>query len=69
MVTKALVVKQSVRQYSPLVYIAIGLLIAYLIWRSRSSTPIQFNNLETWDWVDWKGRQRQIAVHREAKTS
>ena len=50
-----------------LITIALIALIIYLILRSRG-TASQFTNLEKWEWMDWKGRERQITVHREAKT-
>ena len=27
------------------------------------------SNEETWKWVDYKGRQRSISIHREVKVS
>ena len=62
--TRALIKRQSTQV---LLLVAIGLLIAYLIWKSRTPSLTGFSNLETWDWTDWKGRQRQITVHRETK--
>ena len=37
----------------------------------RKQTPIaqtqvgKVNNVETWEWEDWKGKQRKFVIHRE----
>ena len=31
-----------------------------------TTTPL-ITNSETWKWVDYKGRQRSISIHREVK--
>lgn len=51
-----------------LMLILVGIAIFYLITHSRTQSTIS-TNFETWGWVDWKGRQRQITVHREVKTT
>ena len=57
-------------KYTGIAIIAAVILIIYLISRRSSiAAPLQVNNLETWEWVDWKGRPRQIAVHRETKVA
>lgn len=58
---------KSLKTNLPLL-ILLGIVIFYVIARSRPQ-PTGFTNLETWGWVDWKGRQRQITVHREVKTT
>ena len=47
--------------------IAIVLLIMYFMRKNSLATRI--SNAETWNWEDWKGRQRQITVHRDVKAS
>ena len=33
----------------------------------NAPTPPAAVNCETWEWVDWKGRPRQITIHREVR--
>jgi len=33
--------------------------------KEETKTAITYQNEETWEWIDWKGRQRQITVHRK----
>jgi len=41
----------------------VGVLLTYFFLRGSSSTQ----NVERWEWIDRKGRKREIVVHREVK--
>jgi len=32
-----------------------------------SNEKVRYENEETWTWTDWKGREREIVVHRKVK--
>jgi hypothetical protein len=31
--------------------------------------PAKAKNVEVWQWIDYRGRERQIVVHREVEAS
>jgi len=35
--------------------------------RGRSSLTPTMANVETWEWLDYQGRKRQLIIHREVK--
>lgn len=45
-------------------------LVAFLCYKRMTQTlqlkQVQENE-ETWEWVDWQGRERKITVHRQVK--
>lgn len=43
-------------------------IIGLLLWLLFKQQPQQASNEETWEWVDWQGKQRSITVHRNATT-
>jgi uncharacterized membrane-anchored protein YhcB (DUF1043 family) len=52
--------------------IPVGIILLSFFTQSASSPVLQqaqqvYENEEKWTWVDWKGRQREIIVKREAK--
>ena len=55
---------------SLLMLIVIGILI-YLVLKTNQQKPIgtAVENEEDWKWVDWRGKERQITVHRQIKMS
>ena len=59
--------KSVIKIDQSMVMILLGIFIAYLLLKNRSQSAIGFKNAETWEWVDWKGRQRGITVHRDVK--
>jgi len=64
--TKSLTISKSNMN---IIFVVLGIVaLFYFIRKSSMGAPVtQFNNAETWEWVDWKGRDRQITVHRDAK--
>jgi len=34
---------------------------------TMSAKPVIQSNVETWEWIDWRGRKRSITVRREVK--
>jgi len=51
--------------------IVLGLLLALILLGFRGGTPAAhqvISNREEIVWVDWKGRERKMVIHREVHT-
>jgi len=46
--------------------IPVGWLIAYYL-PMAAPKPVAYTNEEVWQWVDYKGRDREIRVHRDVR--
>lgn len=55
--------------------VAIGAVVYLALSRGGSSAPLYkpvshqpvYLNEEVWRWTDWRGRNREIVIHREVK--
>jgi len=57
-----------------LIIFGLGIFIGVIVSKAATSQPALqkpvgqiYMNEETWHWVDWRGRERQITVHRRVK--
>jgi len=62
-------IKRNDKGYVPIFIgiIVVGVIIYFMIKKNNNGSIAQVNNLETWQWEDWRGRSRRIDVHREVK--
>jgi hypothetical protein len=47
--------------------IVIGIVLCTLMKKSQPGYAYGYKNEETIVWIDWRGRERKITIHRDAK--
>lgn len=45
----------------------IGLAALFLTQNPSTSKPTSIKNEESWEWTDWRGRQRTLTGHRKVE--
>jgi hypothetical protein len=53
----------------PIINIILSLIYSRASLYQSASTSAKAKNVEVWEWVDYRGRERRIVVHREAEMS